>query len=101
FPDIPGRDRYAGESFHSARWRHDIDLSDKRVAVIGTGASAAQFMPPVAEQAGELLIFQRTPPWVFPAPTYRDELPDGMRWVLRHVPSYARWDRLWILWRSH
>lgn len=101
FPNIAGRDRYQGETFHSARWRHDVDLTGKRVAVIGTGASAAQFIPTVAEQAGELLVFQRTPPWLIPTPNYHDELPDGLRWVLRHLPSYARWDRLWLFWRTH
>jgi 4-hydroxyacetophenone monooxygenase len=101
FPDIPGRDDYAGPSFHSAHWRHDLDLAGKRVAVIGTGASAAQFIPTVAEQAGELLVFQRTPPWLIPTPNYQDDLPDGVCWVLEHVPDYARWDRLWIFWRTN
>ena len=101
FPDIRGRDRFAGEWFHSALWEHDLDLTGKRVAVIGTGASAAQFIPTVAEQAGELVIFQRTPPWLIPTPNYHDELPDGLRWLLRHVPMYARWDRLWLFWRTH
>jgi 4-hydroxyacetophenone monooxygenase len=101
FPDIPGRDRFAGEWFHSARWDWDIDLAGKRVGVIGTGASAAQFIPAVAEQAGELLVFQRTPPWLVPSPDYHDELPEGLRWVMRHVPDYARWDRLWLFWRTH
>jgi 4-hydroxyacetophenone monooxygenase len=101
FPDIAGRDAYEGETFHSARWRHDVDLTGKRVAVIGTGASAAQFIPHVAQQAGELTVFQRTPPWLIPTPNYHDDLPDGLRWVLRHVPDYARWDRLWLFWRTH
>lgn len=101
FPDIPGRDRFRRPSFHSARWRHDLDLSGKRVAVIGTGASAAQFIPAVAEQAGELVVFQRTPPWIFPTPEYQEELPEELRWLLRHVPGYVHWDRLWLFWRAH
>jgi 4-hydroxyacetophenone monooxygenase len=101
FPDIPGRDRFAGPSFHSAEWRDDVDLAGRRVAVIGTGASAAQLIPPVAEVAGELLVFQRTPPWLIPTPNYHDDLPDGVRWLLRHVPDFARWDRLWIFWRTN
>ncbi|MFP5326757.1 MAG: flavin-containing monooxygenase [Acidimicrobiia bacterium] len=101
FPDIPGRDRFAGEWFHSARWDDSVDLKDRRVLVIGTGASAAQFIPVVAEQAAELTVFQRTPPWLVPTPNNHDELPDGVRWVLRHVPAYARWDRLWLFWRTH
>jgi 4-hydroxyacetophenone monooxygenase len=101
FPNIPGRDDFEGPSFHSADWRHDLDLTGKRVAVIGTGASAAQFIPVVAEEAGELLVFQRTPPWLIPTPNYHDDLPDGVQWVLEHVPDYARWDRLWIFWRTN
>jgi 4-hydroxyacetophenone monooxygenase len=100
FPDIAGRDRYAGTWFHSARWDHGVDLAGRRVGIIGTGASAAQFIPHVAEQAAELTIFQRTPPWLIPTPNYQDDLPDGMRWLLRHVPAYARWDRLWLFWRT-
>jgi 4-hydroxyacetophenone monooxygenase len=100
-PDIPGVHSYRGEWFHSARWDHDIDLSEKRVAVIGTGASAAQFIPFVADSASHLTVFQRTPPWVLPVETYQAEIPDDLRWVLRHVPEYARWDRLYIFWRTH
>ena len=55
-----------GTSFHSARWDHDYDLSGKRVAVIGTGASAVQFVPEIAEQAGHLYVFQRTGNWFLP-----------------------------------
>lgn len=101
FPDIPGQDRFAGESFHSARWDHEVDLKHRRVLVIGTGASAAQFIPTVAEEAAELTVFQRTPPWLVPTPNNHDELPVGVRWVLRHIPAYARWDRLWLFWRTH
>jgi len=100
FPDIEGRDSFAGPSFHSARWRDDVELAGKRVAVIGTGASAAQFIPPVADEAAELLVFQRTAPWLIPTENYHDVLPDGVRWLLHHVPDYARWDRLWIFWRT-
>ena len=100
-PDIPGRDRFAGESFHSARWDPAVELAGKRVAIIGTGASAAQFIPPVADAAGHLTVFQRTPPWLIETPNYHDDLPAGTRWLLDHVPSFAHWDRVWIFWRSH
>ncbi|HEX4225364.1 MAG TPA: NAD(P)/FAD-dependent oxidoreductase [Pseudonocardiaceae bacterium] len=66
FPAIDGLDTFAGHSFHSARWDHDYDLTGKRVAVIGTGASAVQFVPPVAEQVGRLSVFQRTGNWILP-----------------------------------
>jgi cation diffusion facilitator CzcD-associated flavoprotein CzcO len=66
YPDIPGRDTFAGTSWHSARWDHSCDLTGKRVAVIGTGASAIQFVPEVAKQAAEVLVFQRNAPYVIP-----------------------------------
>jgi cation diffusion facilitator CzcD-associated flavoprotein CzcO len=66
YPAIADRESFAGHSFHSARWDHDYDLTGKRVAVIGTGASAVQFVPPVAEQAGRLTVFQRTGNWILP-----------------------------------
>lgn len=65
-PEIGGMERFAGTAFHSAHWDHDHDLTGERVAVIGTGASAVQFIPKIQKQAGKLLVFQRTPPWVMP-----------------------------------
>jgi 4-hydroxyacetophenone monooxygenase len=98
-PDIPGRDNFAGTWFHSARWNHDLDLRGKRVAVIGTGASAVQFIPEIAPVAGELLVFQRTPPWFGPTPDYHDAVDPGQQWLYGHVPSYSEWNRFWIFWR--
>jgi cation diffusion facilitator CzcD-associated flavoprotein CzcO len=66
FPDLPGADSFAGTAFHSAQWNHTHDLTGRRVAVIGTGASAIQFLPTVQKAAGHVTVFQRTPPWVFP-----------------------------------
>jgi cation diffusion facilitator CzcD-associated flavoprotein CzcO len=74
-PPIPNRDAFEGVAFHSAQWRHDVSLEGKRVAVIGNGASAIQFVPHVARQAAELIAFQRSPAWIMPrlrAP-YTDE----------------------------
>ena len=65
-PDIEGIDSFGGEIFHSARWDHDYDLSGKRVAVIGTGASAIQIVPEIAERVAHLDVYQRTAPWVTP-----------------------------------
>jgi cation diffusion facilitator CzcD-associated flavoprotein CzcO len=67
-PAIKGLDRFEGTVFHSARWRHDHDLAGQRVAVIGTGASAIQFVPEIQPHVGRLTVFQRTPPWVMPRP---------------------------------
>jgi 4-hydroxyacetophenone monooxygenase len=101
YPDIPGVGDFAGPAFHSARWDHTVDLAGKRVAVIGTGASAAQLIPHVAEEASDLLVFQRTPPWLAPTPNYQHDLPSGLRWLMAVLPDYARWDRLWQFWRMH
>ncbi len=70
YPEIPGRDAFAGPQFHSALWDHATDLRGKRVAVIGTGASAIQFIPEIAPLAAHLTVFQRTPPWVLPRQDY-------------------------------
>lgn len=70
-PALPGLDSFAGEVFHSAGWRHDVDLHGKRVAVVGTGASAAQFVPEIAPVTGHLTVFQRSAPHVLPKPDAR------------------------------
>jgi 4-hydroxyacetophenone monooxygenase len=99
-PEIRGSERFRGPAFHSARWDHSVDLRGKRVAVIGTGASAAQFIPEVAQVAAELVIFQRTPNWYVPVPHYHDEVPEGLRWLFAHVPHYAHWYRFWLFWNT-
>ena len=65
-PDFPGLESFEGATFHSARWDHDADLRGKRVASIGTGASAIQYVPAIQPQVEQLHVFQRTPPWVMP-----------------------------------
>lgn len=67
-PKIPGRETFEGTQFHSAQWRHDVDLRGKRIAVIGTGASAIQFVPQIQPQAARVDLYQRTPPWIVPKP---------------------------------
>ncbi|MCB0993615.1 MAG: NAD(P)/FAD-dependent oxidoreductase, partial [Acidimicrobiales bacterium] len=99
-PDIDGIDTFAGPWFHSARWDHDVDLAGKDVAVIGTGASAVQFIPHVAEVAAEVTVYQRTPPWLMPVPNYCDDVTTNEAWILRHLPTYAQWDRLRLFTRT-
>jgi cation diffusion facilitator CzcD-associated flavoprotein CzcO len=65
-PDLPGRDSFGGAQFHSARWNHDVDLTGKRVAVIGSGASAIQIVPAIADQVRRLHVLQRSPNWIVP-----------------------------------
>jgi 4-hydroxyacetophenone monooxygenase len=97
-PDFPGREDFAGPQFHSAAYEHDHDLHDKRVAVIGSGASAFQLVPAIADSVAELTVFQRSPAWMFPNPEYHDVVPDEVKWLLKHVPYYARWYRFLLFW---
>ena len=96
-PAIEGLDRFAGACFHSARWDHGVELAGKRVAVIGTGASAIQFVPRIAEQAAQLDLYQRTPPWILP----KHDPPAGRlrRQALRVVPLLRRTLRAVTYWQ--
>jgi 4-hydroxyacetophenone monooxygenase len=97
-PDLPGADSFTGPKFHSARWDHSVDLAGKKVVVIGTGASAAQLIPEVAQQAGHLTILQRTPGWFLPTEDYHDPVQPEVAWLLRNIPGYRNWLRFWIFW---
>jgi cation diffusion facilitator CzcD-associated flavoprotein CzcO len=95
-PDVPGLDRFAGEQFHSAHWNHDHDLAGRRVAVLGTGASAIQFVPAIADRVAHLTVFQRSAPWTLP----KVDRPYGERTrrLHRRVPALARaWRKGWWL----
>lgn len=92
-PALPGLESFAGPVFHTAQWRHDLDLQGKRVAIIGTGASAMQVVPQLAPELKRLVIFQRSPQWAIPNPDYFREVSPGMKWLLHHVPYYAPWYR--------
>jgi 4-hydroxyacetophenone monooxygenase len=89
---------FKGVSLHSAQWDQSTDLKGKRVLVIGTGASAFQFVPAIAPDVGEMFVFQRTPPWLAATPNYHDEVPPGQKWLLNHMPWYAQWYRFWLFW---
>ena len=93
-PDIVGRSEFAGPSWHSGRWDHDVDLSGRRVAVIGTGASAIQFVPEIAKVAGHVDVYQRTPPYVLPKGDrpYRE----AEHAVFERLPLVRKADRLRI-----
>jgi 4-hydroxyacetophenone monooxygenase len=97
-PDIKGVDEFKGPAFHSARWRHDVDLKGKHVAVIGTGASAFQFVPEIAPDVADMKVFQRTPPWLGPTPDYHNKVGEGKKWLLEHAPYYGKWYRFWLFW---
>jgi len=95
WPDsTPGRENFKGEIFHSARWRYDVDLKDKNVVVVGTGCSAAQFVPRLTKVYGAKKVTQlmRSPPWVVP----RVQPPGGKQnwekwapWLNNHIPGFG------------
>ena len=87
-PRIPGLADFPGEVFHSSRWRHDVDLTGARVAVVGSGASAVQFVPAIQPRAGRLHLFQRTAQWVLPKPDH--PVPRAERWLMRRFPTAQR-----------
>ncbi len=97
-PDIEGIESFAGPSFHSSQWDHDVDLRGKRVAVIGTGASAFQLVPEVAKEAEQMYVFQRSAPWMFPNENYHRQVTEGKKWALNYLPYYARWYRFLLFW---
>jgi 4-hydroxyacetophenone monooxygenase len=92
-PDIPGMDTFAGPSFHSARWPEDLDIRERRFALVGAGASGFQIGPSIAGEVAELSIFQRTAQWILPNRLYHTPVPPGDAWALRHLPFYGRWYR--------
>lgn len=98
-PAIPGMERFQGPMFHSARWDHSVDLTRKRVAVIGTGATAMQIVPAIADTAGRVLVFQRSAQWVAPNANYLREVSGGVRLLMEYVPYYASFYRTRLIWQ--
>jgi cation diffusion facilitator CzcD-associated flavoprotein CzcO len=93
-PEIPGAERFAGRLMHSAEWDPELDLRDQRVAVIGTGASAVQFVPEIARVARSLTVFQRTGNWFLPR--RNRPYPRAWRAAVAHVPGLQRWRRAFV-----
>ena len=87
-PDLPGLDAFEGETWHSARWNHDYDLSGRRIASVGTGASAIQYVPEIAPAVEKLHVFQRTAPWI--APHNNRRIRDWERRIYRALPAAQR-----------
>jgi cation diffusion facilitator CzcD-associated flavoprotein CzcO len=95
-PSLPGLSSFEGTVFHSAQWNHSHDLAGERVAVIGTGASAIQFVPKIQPQVASLLVFQRTPPWIVPRTDRRISRVE--RFLLRRLPGVQQAWRGAIYW---
>lgn len=98
YPKIKGIERFAGPKFHSSTWDHGVELDGKNVAVLGTGASAIQFVPQIAPRAGKLYLFQRTPPWIVPRMDFA--IPEKWKRRFRHIPFVMRAFRRYIFWRQ-
>lgn len=95
-PDLPGLGVFEGRMFHSAHWDHEHDLTGERVAVIGTGASAVQFVPEIRPKVAHLTVFQRTAPWI--VPRFGREFSPRERAMHRRLPVSQRLARAWIYW---
>lgn len=93
-PQFPGAESFSGPSFHSATWDHSVDLADKRVGVIGTGASGLQIVPAVAEIAESVTVFQRNAPWLRFTPELRDPIDENERSAFLQLPTYRAWYRV-------
>ena len=97
-PDIPGMGEFSGAIAHTASWPADLDLTGKSVAVIGTGASAMQVVPAIADKVGHLAIFQRSPQWAAPNGEYFTKVPDQVHFLMENVPFYHQWYRFRLAW---
>ncbi len=95
-PALAGLDDFEGTWFHTAAWDHDHDLTGERVALVGTGASAVQVAPEIADDAGHLLVFQRTPPWIVPRPDMAIGAAERAR--RRWIPGWLRTERWSLYW---
>jgi 4-hydroxyacetophenone monooxygenase len=93
-PDIEGRESFAGEAYHTVEWPDHATIKDKRVAVIGTGATGYQTVPEMALEASHVTVFQRTPQWLFPAPGYRSPFNPSVYWLNRNFPFFNNFMRL-------
>jgi 4-hydroxyacetophenone monooxygenase len=97
-PAIKGLESFAGPCFHTARWPQGLDLHDKRVAVIGNGATAMQVVPAIAGKVRSLTVFQRSKQWAAPFEQFRKPIPSGARFLLREIPFYQEWYRQRLAW---
>lgn len=98
-PEINGMDDFAGPSWHSAEWNHDVDLTGRRVAVIGTGASGQQIVPALAQTAGHVTVFQRSPQWLMPHKKYGKSFTGLEKQLYDRIPMYREWNRFAESWR--
>jgi 4-hydroxyacetophenone monooxygenase len=94
-----GEEDFEGLKLHSAFWKDDISLDGKHVAVIGTGATAMQLVPSIADRVASVTVYQRTAQWARPVKGYSDPITEGAQWLLAHLPFYVKWYRFNMFWR--
>ena len=97
-PKIPGIESFKGVITHSAGYDESIDLKGKKVAVIGTGASSAQIVATIVNEVDEMVVFMRTRHWMINNPEVTKEVPEAVKWALRHIPHYKEWFRFRVFW---
>jgi 4-hydroxyacetophenone monooxygenase len=97
-PSIPGMESFRGDLFHSTQWPAGLDVRGKRVAVVGSGATAMQVVPAIADEVQSLTIFQKSAMWVAPSEQYFKRVPDAVHWLFNHIPFYRHWYRFQLSW---
>ena len=97
-PKLPGLEQYQGQVIHTAQWPDQLDFKGKKVALIGTGASAVQVGPAIAAQVESLAVLQRSGSWVVRRPNIDGVVSEDTKWVLNNVPFYAPWYRFQLFW---
>ncbi len=99
-PPFPGLEDFKGPKFHTARWDHSVDLTGKKVAMIGTGATGIQVGPAIVDQVEHLSIFQRSKHWVIKHPMYHEHVPEEVTWATKNIPYYMEWFRFQLFWAA-
>jgi 4-hydroxyacetophenone monooxygenase len=94
-----GEEDFKGRILHSALWSNDIEIDGKHVAIIGTGATAMQLVPSIADRVASVTVYQRSAQWARPVKFYSDPITEGARWLLAHLPFYVQWYRFNMFWR--
>lgn len=97
-PDVPGMDSFAGTVIHTASWDTDLDLTGKRVVVLGTGCTSVQVVAAIVEKVSSLDVVVRSPHWLVPEKTVANTVPAGEKWAMAHLPFYQEWFRLRSYW---
>lgn len=100
-PSLAGAERFTGQIFHSADWPEGLDVTGKRVVVVGAGASAMQIVPAIADDVAQLTVVQRSPQWAAPSDNYFSQVSADTHWLMDHVPGYHAWYRMRLAWLTN